>query len=855
MSASALRGFAVAAPALLNAGWMAMPLPAGEKWPPPKGLTGRTEPAREAASSIEIWAAKAVTPYLNDDAYADANTGIRLPADMIVLDVDHYPQRGKRGDQALKEFQATRELDDLPPTVVITPRGYKSKSGHRLYRIHPDAAEAINDGSRSLPSQLCPDVDLLFHGYRYSVEGGSLHPSGSVYRVYDERGDRPERSLKEGLSQVAPADIPMLPDDWLTAVLTLSPRLQSGDGEAFGLDGEGVGPAAPSNESERRRAKGEMAQWLSEHGAPEVDLAYHDLLSALSPSARKALREFDSPQRNNANVAQACIHFLATLMEDMEIATRTGADPVPVVAALESAKANYTRHGDSLRRPAEFDRALVWAFPLAKQATQNVGAAADVLSWANRVVADEFWSQSAVLRSARDFARSRLVSPDALLACSLVLVASWTPPHLTLPGIVGGEASLNFYVALCAASGGGKSSAMAAAKDWLRIVPHGASDLETDTPLTTTIATGEGLLGAFTTSIPKQKGATVRLGQLDFIQHRRSVRFEVDEIQSLGATMSRESSTLRSFLKQMWTGSAPSTLAADAARTRKLDDHSFRATVVAGVQPASADVLLSDSEGGFPQRWLWVDTYDDGKLSLEELDKCLEAPPEPYTWTPPRACYPLPLPPKPRAEGAGAENDEHYVSPFVTGRHTDGPHEVVDITRSLYTKVVLAAQQGRALGQTTGSMTQKLDRHGVLLEEKIAALLAQLHGEVSINEAYERMAEWVKARSDATREAILAERWESERISADAKAVRQGMSAAIAAESQGQTTHERAVQRVLGVLDGAGQSVKFRQLSRSAHLERVAPTADEQREFLETIPGVSIKDGLVTYDQDKDGGE
>lgn len=837
-----VRGFHIAAPLLLESGWFPMPLPFAQKVWPPSGLTGKSPEAIQAGQSVDSWG-KAIAPLLVDDSFSGHNTAVRIPKNVIVLDVDDYPDEGKHGWQSLRTFATTHGLGDpaesLPPTIRVTPRGFKGRSGHRFFRIPESHLDEHGSTLRlGLPSEPAPHVDTLHFGHRYSMEAGSVHPDGYVYRAYDERSVRPSKALELGLATISPEDLPELPVPWLEALLSVSRSRPAADG------------SAPATDDDRAEAHDLLNHWLEEHSSVEVDLQRTELLERLSPSARGAIMEFDSPSRNNSNVSAACLSLLATLIEDVGHHSEKGKKKrLPLLAAIDLARDLYVRNGNRADRPREFDRALAWAFPIAEQSVLTKSQS-ETMQWANRIVEDEFWGQTEVLRSARDFARSRLVSPDAMLACALVIVASWLPPHLTLPGFVGGESSLNFYVALAAASGGGKSSSMSAAKEWLKVTPHEDSTLETDTPLVTTIATGEGLLSAFTTTIPRPKGESLRPGQLNFIQHRRSVRFEIDEIQSLGAAMSRESSTLRGFLKQMWTGSAPSTLAADATRTRMLDDHSFRATVIAGVQPGTADVLLSDTAGGFPQRWLWVDTFDEGKLSIDELDKQMEAPPEPLDWTPPRAAYPLPVPEE-------AEPDEKKA--FINARRaalsfTDGPHEVLEVTRSIRLKVVAAAQGGRKLGDMSHTMEEKLDRHGVLLEEKLAALLAALHGHVGIKDQHERMAEWLKAKSDATRSAILKERNEEDREIQDAKAVRQGKSAAIADEVQHLTVEERLTERIMSrILDSDG-SIPFRALRRQLNLDRYITGAEAQMEFLEGLPGVSVVDGNVVLDLEGDLG-
>lgn len=824
------RGFHAAAPTLLESGWFPMPLPPGRKDPPEPGLTGKKPDALRAAKSVKSWK-KRIGTYLEDDSYADWNTGVRLPDNVFALDVDEYivPEKNvtKHGWQNLEQYSRSLGLSDLPPTLRLTSRGYKDISGQRFFRL-PDGVN-IEETLAGLPGELVPGVEVLRPWHRYTIEAGSLHPLGGTYRVYDERkaGTKAQRPLKRGLASVTPDELPVIPEDWLNALLMAAPPT-------------GVGKEAPATEEARRMAAVALEEWLGEYDDGTEGISKAELLDVLSVGARHSVLQFQDPSRNNANVPSACISLLATLMEDLE-----RGEAIPLRETISLSRDLYVSGGNKVDRPGEFDRALVWAFPLAKQsvAQQFTGAMVD---WADQKMQDQFWGQTEILRSCRDFARSRMVSPEAMLACAIVLVSSWLPPHLTLPPLVGSESSLNFYVALCATSGGGKSSAMSAAKDWLQVRPHPDADLETDTPFTTTIATGEGLLAAYTTTSPK-KSKTGRTGQAEYVQHRRSVRFEVDEIQSLGASMNRDGSTLRGFLKQMWTGSAPSTLAADTARIRKLEDHSFRTTIVAGVQPGSADVILSDHAGGFPQRWLWVETWDDNQLSDEELDECQRNPPPPLVWSPPRAAYKLPLP-------KNDKDDDEELSPYAllmrNVSEAEEKHEVLDVTESIRVKVRRAKRAGRRIGDTSASMEEALDAHKVHLEEKLAALIAALHGHVGITDQYERMAEWLCRKSDETRAAILRERQEEDRKMMDAKAARQGRTEALAADVREQTEQERFNERVMQKLLELDGEAKLSVLNRILNLNRLG-SREERIEALNAVPGIMVDDDdIVRLDLD-----
>lgn len=827
---SARRGFHTTAPLLLESGWLPMPLPEGKKKPPPEGMTGAKAAAMRLAEDPHAWAQE-VKFYLQSDNHATANTGVRLPADVLALDIDDYVNgKGvvRSGWSNLEAFAEAHGLGhpskSLPKTIRITSRGYADISGQRFYRL---PAQAVGEGVMDqMPGEVVSGVDVLRPKHRYTIEGGSLHPDGGIYRVYDERLKKGRRELLHGLSSLTPGDLPELPVEWVKAIIS------SRAATLTAAPGGGEGAITTEARAEAREA---LHEWIDEHDLDVDDLTRDQALSLLTLGGRRAVLAFSEQTCNNSNVTRACVRLLATLMEDV------GAEgALPIVSTIDIARNLYVKNGSQADRPKEFDRALEWAFPIAKTRVLS-GESAMTLDEAHELIEDDFWGETEVLRSCRDFARAKLVSPDALLACAITIVASWMPPHVVLPGLRGSVAGLNFNVALAAASGGGKSAAMSAAADWLNVKPHPDSDPATDEPYVTTVSTAQGLIQAYTMTQPKPKSEQTRPGELEHIQIRRSVRFEVDEIGALGAAMNAEGSMLKDFIKTMWTGSGVGTTAAEAHRVRKLEKHEYRMTIIAGVQPATADVILSGHGDGFPQRWLWVEAYDDAPLSQEQWEDAIENPPAPLGWTPPLAAHPLYIP------SAGDEGKK-IVNAMRFSRPSDGGFRSVGLTKSFRSKVYQAAAGGgRRIGDTDVSMEDVLDGHSVLLQEKLAALIAALHGSVDITDQFERMAEVIAARSDATRAAILQERHQESIKALEVQARRQGRSEAIASESRLEMEMERAADRVLSDLADAGGSLPLAQVRKSLPAS-IAGGKAEAIGMLRDMPGIVVEGDTVRLD-------
>lgn len=154
--------FGRAAHAYLAAGWPSiLPLPPRAKWPPPEGFTGRngTWPTRQ---QVDEWA----------DSRPDGNLALRLPDDVIGIDVDSYGD--KPGGQTLAQLE--QELGPLPATVMSTSRG-DGISGIRLYRT-PHRPAWHDPG---------PGIEVIHSGWRYVVVAPSVHDTtGNPYRWIDQ---------------------------------------------------------------------------------------------------------------------------------------------------------------------------------------------------------------------------------------------------------------------------------------------------------------------------------------------------------------------------------------------------------------------------------------------------------------------------------------------------------------------------------------------------------------------------------------------------------------------------------------------------------------------------------------------
>jgi hypothetical protein len=219
--------------------------------------------------------------------------------------------------------------------------------------------------------------------------------------------------------------------------------------------------------------------------------------------------------------------------------------------------------------------------------------------------AEVFWSARPVLRHILTLARSRRVGPWAVLGTAMARAVATIPPHVALPGTVGGRMSLNLFVALVGPSGAGKGGADAA-----------AAGLKFEGSQTDSLPLGSGE-GASRTFRP--------LGTPpDEPNPVTSVVFTVPEIDTLTALTSRQGSTLSAELRKLYSGEALGFANAGKDTRTLVAAHTYRACVIVGVQPLRSHALLGAADGGLPQRFIWMPTTDP--------DAPEERPPDPGCW-------------------------------------------------------------------------------------------------------------------------------------------------------------------------------------------------------------------------------
>lgn len=160
-------------PGYLEAGWVPLPLPPREKFPPPAAWTGGAKKysgKKPKKGDYKTWESRGY------GVHKAGNIAVRAPKNVIGIDVDMYD--GKHGRDTLAEYES--RLGPLPSTWVSTSRD--DGSGIRFFRVPEGLAWASRLGGEA------SGIEIVRWDHRYAVVWPSVHPSGSVYRWINPAG-------------------------------------------------------------------------------------------------------------------------------------------------------------------------------------------------------------------------------------------------------------------------------------------------------------------------------------------------------------------------------------------------------------------------------------------------------------------------------------------------------------------------------------------------------------------------------------------------------------------------------------------------------------------------------------------
>ena len=414
-----------------------------------------------------------------------------------------------------------------------------------------------------------------------------------------------------------------------------------------------------------------------------------------------------------------------------------------------------------------------------KEPSRQDKALARTLKNADRVV----WDARPELAHIAAYAHARMCSRWAVLGIALSLVACTVPPNVVLPAIVGSYASLNMFVAVVGRSGSGKSAAIAAARS--AVVTYGYPMVP--------LGSGEGITRAYAYRRPKD---------IELTWVERSVLFTSTEVDAMAALGSRAGATLLPQIREMFNGATLGFGYAAADKRLILPEHSYRAGVVVGVQPGRAGALLDDSDGGTPQRFLWVPGID------------ITVPRRPDEAPPPWKLQPLHWPPPLEPPSNGDDEDDRPKSKGI------GRREVLTVATVAQDAIRDAAHQ-RATGAD-----DPLDGHALLVRLKVATSLAVLAGRKIVDAADWELANQIMAVSDATRAQV------QHQLAATRAAVseRLGHAEGVRAAAASQSRADHDYRRVAGLIDRklAEGPPGARKYWRRSTMRKVFPARDRE---------------------------
>lgn len=594
-----------------------LPLPHNAKTPPPGGYTGKTAKTPDDAKIAE-WIAQ----------HPRGNLALRMPGDILGIDVDDYPyeyidkqtgqlvQGYKTGGAVLQLLEA--QLGPLPATWRSSSRG-DGPSGIRFYRVP----------SGLLWGDFGLHLEGIWWGHRYAVVWPSVNPdSGQRYLWIDDTSDEPEW----GAPPPKVTDLAELPEPWVARFGRPADTPRPAASTAVART---PGTAVARDDRERRTfTREQAARYVETEGLEPLRAATHGNINNKMNDAATVLSHFVP-----AFWSPAAAHALI-----WDAARAAGYDhPMSATKTIDSGLSTVSWVAELVSVPSP---------PPGGARTRPRGSEDD--PWPTEAPDDPlppetsgFWDARPELAYIRDFALSRYAVPWAVLGAALARAVACVEPNIQLPAVIGTEASLNLFVGLVGPSGGGKDIAVGVAEALL--LP---TDGHYPVPLDVIpLGSGEGLSHIFMKRPPKlskNKKSTATdddsaMIGLAFnpegdapIQYRTRALVNIAEIDTMGSLSQRRGSTVGGQLRQAWSGSQLGFQYVDVEKRMIVPKHAYRMCLTAGIQPGRAGALLDETDGGTPQRFLWLPASDP---TLEEpTDEQIDNPPPPLPgvdWSPP----------------------------------------------------------------------------------------------------------------------------------------------------------------------------------------------------------------------------
>ncbi|OZE88054.1 hypothetical protein CH304_00345 [Rhodococcus sp. 15-649-1-2] len=550
--------YATHAPQYWNAGWRSiLPMRPATKWPPPTGYTGY-DGTTPSYPDIQTWT----------ETRPDANIALRLPPTLIGIDVDAYGT--KTGGATLRYAETL--WGKLPPTTRSTSRD-DNISGIRLYQVPENTHLATVLG---FPDLHIGHIEIIQYFHRYAVAYPSIHPEGGTYHWLDEQGFHTDIPAVD--------DLPPLPDRWLTELTAAANPTTLDD-----VDVHAALANLPAGDMDTAVAT-RLADAVKQLETGTTATSRHDLtLSHVMAFLRYAEQHHPGIQTALTTLGSA---FVTAVTQD---GSRTPDDARNEYHRMVT---GHRAHALIAATPTISLEQLAGLQPKARdrepaddpESERNPVGDPKVDPKDEELPPDAIWQQRDSLEHIQQFAYARMCSPWAVLGVCLARALTTVPPWITLPPIIGGRGSLNYFVALVGPSGTGKGAAEAVGTEIINADIHASP-----------AGSGEGLAHQY-----------VHIEKKELIRDRNAVLFSIPEIDTLMSVGNRTGSTILSKLRSAFSGEEIGFSYADPTKRLLVGAHNYRLTLIMGVQPEKAGPLLGDSGGGTPQRFLWLPSTDPG---------------------------------------------------------------------------------------------------------------------------------------------------------------------------------------------------------------------------------------------------
>jgi hypothetical protein len=639
--------------------------------------------------------------------WPNALIGHRIAADVLVLDVD--PRHGGNATLAALKAEALA-LGVTWPTTRAHRSGRDDGGGH-VWWLRPDDDANLSTlkldawaKERGVGEELANPgeaprwtggIDLLHRDLRYTILPPSPHQlTGKSYAWSEGRG-----------LDLAPAPLPSFVADLLEApdrplYVAPPPRVR--------VSGADATPADWYTDTANWRDVLEPHGWHVVAGDGDTDRSRWR-----HPTATSALSATIS--NGYLCVFSTSTVFRPTVSGDVKGYTRFeahamlafGGDQSAAASAVRKSMPDFVAHVDPFEGllpvgpvvrgvmgattpPPPTTTGLV-ALPLGTNGQATLPAVEDR---AGLYLPATLWTARPVLQHIHDAARSRQMSPDAVLAAVLCRVAACSPHILEIPAFVAVTCGLTFYAALVGPPSGGKSGASGVAAALLP-APAGVVDR-------VPIGSGEGMIEILfdlVTEPDPDTGKPVKVKR----QKRHAAIFHVDEVKTLTALAARAGSTIMQTICSAWTHGKLGQANAAIENRRELEGGSYVYGMTVGVQAEEAKPLLIEhATSGTPQRFLWLMGNIEPGSHLRGVEW-----PGPLDWRPVDAHVAL------TSHGSVANG-------FQRGQLGFDPviwHEVVEARIESSSATFIAVD----------------DQHAMLLRLKVAALLALLDDRLDVD--------------------------------------------------------------------------------------------------------------------------